>query len=167
MIPNMTRVRFVPIGKPTFRALAPVVQEALQVGLREEAKLIERDFDLTVKTWKRKPAFVVNLTERSVSVGTDNAVYGYVDEGTPPHLIRPKKAKALRFYAGGFRAKTAPNVLHAKKGKAAATNLTYTQVVHHPGTKARNFTTLIKERSAKRVATQFQKTLRLRLAKRG
>lgn len=162
----MPFVRFVALGKPSQRGLAPLVQEALAIAVRNEGKLIQRDFDATVRTWKHKPKFVVNLTERSVSVGTDDKVYSYVDEGTPPHIIRPKRARSLRFYAGGFRAKTTPNNLYAQKGQTANQNLTYSQGVRHPGTEARHFTTLIKERSSKRVASSFQKELRLRLGKK-
>lgn len=43
----------------------------------------------------------------------------YVNDGTRPHIIRPKNAKALRFRVGG--------------------QVVYARVVHHPGTKARPF----------------------------
>lgn len=40
----------------------------------------------------------------------------YLEEGTRPHIIRPKRAKALRFKVGG--------------------RTVYAKIVHHPGTKA-------------------------------
>lgn len=43
----------------------------------------------------------------------------FVNDGTRPHTIRPKKAKALRFVVGG--------------------QVVYAKLVHHPGTKARPF----------------------------
>jgi hypothetical protein len=50
----------------------------------------------------------------------DNADYAlYVHEGTSPHVIRPRNAKALRFDVGG--------------------RTVFAQLVHHPGTKARPF----------------------------
>lgn len=43
----------------------------------------------------------------------------FVIEGTRPHLIRPRRAKALRFEVGG--------------------RVTYAKVVRHPGTRANPF----------------------------
>lgn len=53
----------------------------------------------------------------SVTANTDYALY--VHEGTRPHLIRPKRAKALRFEVGG--------------------RVVFAKLVRHPGTKARPF----------------------------
>ncbi len=43
----------------------------------------------------------------------------YVNDGTPAHMIRAKKARCLRFESGG--------------------RIVFRQAVHHPGTKARPF----------------------------
>lgn len=43
----------------------------------------------------------------------------YVINGTRPHIIRPRRARALRFQSGG--------------------RTVYATVVHHPGTSANNF----------------------------
>jgi len=44
---------------------------------------------------------------------------GFVNDGTRPHIIRPRRAKALRFRVGG--------------------RIVYARVVNHPGTRARPF----------------------------
>ena len=61
------------------------------------------------------------LTFRGPSsvVGTDLFYAPYVHDGTPPHVIRPRRARALRFTAGG-------RVVFAAR-------------VNHPGTKAGPF----------------------------
>jgi len=43
----------------------------------------------------------------------------YVVKGTPPHIIRPVRARALRFTVGG--------------------RVVFARIVHHPGTKANDF----------------------------
>lgn len=43
----------------------------------------------------------------------------FVNDGTRPHIIRPKNAKALRFRVGG--------------------QVVYARVVHHPGTRGTRF----------------------------
>lgn len=60
------------------------------------------------------------LTLRSVyTIGSDVSYAPMVHDGTRPHTIRPKTAKALRFRIGG--------------------RVVYARVVHHPGTKPRPF----------------------------
>lgn len=60
------------------------------------------------------------LTLRSVyTIGSDVEYAKYVNDGTRPHIIRPRRARALRFRVGG--------------------RIVYAAVVHHPGTRARPF----------------------------
>lgn len=57
---------------------------------------------------------------RSVfTVGSDVEYAGFVNDGTRPHIIRPRNAQALRFRVGG--------------------RVVFARVVHHPGTRARPF----------------------------
>lgn len=53
------------------------------------------------------------------TVGSDVDYAPMVNDGTRPHIIRPKRAKALRFNVGG--------------------KVVFARVVHHPGTRARPF----------------------------
>ena len=53
------------------------------------------------------------------TVGSDVEYAPMVNDGTKPHIIRPKRAKALKFKMGG--------------------KTVYAKVVHHPGTRARPF----------------------------
>ncbi|MET8609827.1 hypothetical protein [Streptomyces misionensis] len=52
-------------------------------------------------------------------VTCDHPATLYVLEGTRPHIIRPRRAKVLRFEVDG--------------------RVVYSSVVHHPGTRANNF----------------------------
>lgn len=53
------------------------------------------------------------------TVGSDVEYAPMVHDGTRPHIIRPRRAQALRFRVGG--------------------RVVYARVVHHPGTRARPF----------------------------
>lgn len=53
------------------------------------------------------------------TVGSDVEYAPMVNDGTRPHIIRPRRAKALRFKVGG--------------------RTVFAKVVHHPGTRARPF----------------------------
>jgi hypothetical protein len=53
------------------------------------------------------------------TIGSDVEYADMVHDGTRPHIIRPRRAKALRFRAGG--------------------RVVFAKVVRHPGTRARPF----------------------------
>lgn len=52
-------------------------------------------------------------------VVVESPVGEYLENGTKPHIIRPRRAQVLRFTVGG--------------------RVVYAKIVHHPGTKATHF----------------------------
>lgn len=117
-------------------------------AMRKAGRGIRKDFQATTKTWKHKPEFKMTISLRSpgpfVNVSTQSEIYGYVDRGTKPHIIRPKNKSVLRFQSI-YTAKTTPNVLSSSKGGASG-DFVFAKEVHHPGTKPRNFTNLIRDK---------------------
>lgn len=103
------------------------------------------DFAKTVKTWSNKPDFVVEDSRRGGNfrraIYTTSAIYGYVNDGTRAHLIRPKNGKALSFQSG-YRAKTRVGLIGSNSGGASGAYV-QAKAVRHPGTDARNFTRVI------------------------
>lgn len=73
-----------------------------------------------------------------MKVGSDLEYAGFVNDGTSPHIIRPRRAQVLRFNVGG--------------------RTVYAKVVHHPGTRARPFL----DRALREVAAQRGYTFRVR-----
>jgi hypothetical protein len=113
----------------------------------EIATEIAKDYESTVRTWKRKPEFVTEVSMDGgpkIEVSTDDEIYRYVEEGTKPHLIRPRRAKALLF-PSGYRAKTLVRSIGSLPGGSHGKTVA-AQVVHHPGTLARQFSRVIWER---------------------
>lgn len=127
--------------KPHTPFLAKPFIDSIRAESKKVGTDIQRDFEKTVKTWKRKPVFKLKVTlnnaESIVTVSTTDKVYGYVDEGTLPHIIRPKRKRAL-YFRGTFRAKTTPHVINSKAGGSSG-QAVFTNEVHHPGTEAREF----------------------------
>lgn len=121
----------------------------LQAAIVKVADEMEEDFDKTVETWEHSVKFE-KLTDvsgtMSALVATDDEIYGYVDKGTRPHKIRPKKQGGrLRFQwagPGSYHAKTTPNVIGSQSGGASGNMVAFPEV-NHPGTKARNFDQII------------------------
>jgi len=104
------------------------------------------EYELTTATWEHQPHFVhmVDIGSDGVSilVGTDDRIYGYVNRGTPPHMIYPKKPGGVLAFRSGYSAKTSPNTLGSRAGGPSG-GMVYARGVPHPGTEPRNFDTII------------------------
>lgn len=84
----------------------------------------------------KKTKFTENIKYRveknRVVIYTDNDVLVYIEEGTKPHIIRPKNKKALAFEAG--------NNYKTKSGKqVVAGDTVIVKEVKHPGTDPKPF----------------------------
>lgn len=123
--------------------------------LRAEGKEIIDDYEQTVQTWRNKPTFeqAISLSGGDATVlvtpdGPNRQQFEYVDKGTRPHIIRPRRATVLRF-KGTYRAKTQSGVIGSGPGGASGADV-YRQFVNHPGTEARRFSEIIEQRRRKR-----------------
>ena len=130
----------------------------------EEAVEVRTDYEKTTRTWQHKPIFVIqwNKDHTSATVGTDNKIYGWVDEGTKPHIIKPKGNYPLRFNVP-FKAKTRVMSINSFSGSKGTTPVA-ARIVHHPGTKARKFTPVITRAHKRMFAKRMQQEI-TRMAK--
>lgn len=138
-------------------------------ALRSAARAVQKDYEATVATWNRKPKFelviALGKTKAEFLVGTDDKIYGYVDEGTKPHTIVPKKAKVLRF-SNVYRAKTSPGVIGSSDGGSSGDPV-FTQVVKHPGIRARKFSKTINAKHKKSFKDKMHEAMRRAREKSG
>jgi len=154
---------------PSLKAIVPsspikykaAFQDAFIKTFDECLNGMKADYKKTTEKWQILIAFNTSRPEVvnggfSASVGTDNPIYGYVDLGTKPHIIRAKRAKYLRF-RGGYSPRTQPNKL-ASGASSRSGSWVQKQVVHHPGNKPRNFSQIIQ--------LKWQTEFETRLAKR-
>lgn len=134
---------------------------AIENQLNMTALAIKVDFGVTVQTWSDKPTFdIKSPTPWSRTVGTDHAIYGMLNEGTPAHEIRPRRAKSLAF-RGPFRSKTVPRSISSGPGYVgpAETILPRGRGVHHPGTEARAWDKTIAQKWDKLFPVQMQRAI--------
>lgn len=121
-------VRFRPIIPKQINA--KVFQENFLKAARQMEIDVKAEFEAATSKWKNRPAFrgYVRVDARGilVSVGTQNEIFKYVDEGTVPHIIRPKNAKMLHWVSAG--------------GEDV-----FAKEVHHPGNKPADITKNITE----------------------
>lgn len=144
--------------KPVNVATQGVFRNEMLREAQQLASDVRVDFGKTVKTWKHKPKFETQVTARaenvSVAVGTNDEIYGYVDKGTKPHVIRAKRKRILRFNTR-FVAKTRPHVIGSTAGKSGPPEA-FAPVVHHPGTDAREFVRDIQAKYQPKLAARMQ-----------
>ncbi len=125
----------------------------LKAAVNRVADDIRKEFLSTTKTWEKKPQFkrlqktIGNVY--SVTIFTENEIYGYVVKGTKPHIIRAKNAPALLF-SYPSTPKTQPMLLGSGKGSRGS-QWAQKLEVHHPGTEARDFDIVIAARAKKRI----------------
>lgn len=125
------------------------VRKVVENLLSDLALGAQADFEVTTKTWKRKPVFNISSTPGRRFVGTDSLIYKFVQGGTRPHVIRPKRAKALKIGVG-FQPKTKIGVIASGPGRTPS-RYVLRKAVKHPGTKARGFVSVIALKWARQV----------------
>ena len=123
---------------------------------------IKRDFEATTNEWKTPVKFDISKRRDGdsyiFSASTDNEIYGYVNNGTEPHIIRAKNAPFLVFRTGGT-AKTSVGQLKSGKGSRGIDWVSKKEV-RHPGTEARKFDEIIAKRFKDRWVKESTDALR-------
>lgn len=152
--------------KVTRRGRLPTDKEmkaAIVRAIDEEGQAVKEDYDKTVATWKNKPSFVIEkrttanpmtLTVRPAKGRKTTEIYGYVDQGTRPHIITPKRAKTLAFMTPSSP-KTRPGYIGSGSGSRGNTAV-FTKMVRHPGTKPRKFSSTIQKLSRARFKVRLK-----------
>ena len=121
------------------------IKDQLRVELRAFGFDQAHWFEIVTAEWKRKPSFnVVTFVSKSEmgykvqAIGKNAEIWGYVDEGTKPHIIQPKGNYPLKF-RGGYSARTAPVARFNVGNGEASGQWVSTYFVQHPGSEAREF----------------------------
>lgn len=122
-----------------------VLRAELFSAASQTAEILRAELQDAVSDWKHKPKFTAIVTLKPGLIqgtvgakGQEATIFGYVDRGTKPHIIRPKVAKALKFQLN-YSPRTQP-IARAKTGTGRASGPTvFAKEVHHPGNKPRKF----------------------------
>lgn len=131
---------------------------AIENALTASAKAAKVDFDVTTQTWQSRPAFTIDKAPGKRTISTDDEIYGYVNDGTRPHIIAPKAGGALVFTTP-YGAKTAVRVIGSGRGSRGATKIVTRKPVQHPGTDAREFDEVIKEKWDDKLPVTLQRSI--------
>lgn len=146
------------------------LERALKNAARMGGEQVRADFVATTNTWKHKPKFErKDIAVGSVEVSTEDKIWVMLDAGTRPHIIVPKRAKALRFAWDGFGsygAKTKPRWLSSRKGRSPK-NIVFRKRVKHPGTEARQWVDTAAEKWSSEWPRTVQRALQVELKNGG
>lgn len=136
------------------------LERAIKNTLNAAAKGAQVDFKVTTRTWVTKPEFTIDVSDPGKRiVGTDSAIYGFVDKGTKPHIIRPKRAGGvLSFMGTAYVAKTTPGVIGSKASRNN-NSIVNTRMVQHPGNVARKFSIVIRDKWAGQMRLRMQSAI--------
>ena len=137
------------------------IERDLLYAFEDELKEAMQEFQGTTATWKHPVKFTIQRKSKgSADIVTTDKIYGYVDQGTRPHIIKPKRpGYPLRFNTAGFRPKTAVRQLGSSAGSPAKPPEAHAMEVQHPGTDAREFTEVIANKSQARLKRRVDKVL--------
>jgi hypothetical protein len=143
-----------------------VAKELRTIGidLRAEFKDVVNDWthrpDFEAKTTMQPHALTLNMKVR----GQHKKIWGYVNDGTRPHIIMPKKPGGRLVFQLGYSPRTTPTAqAHVGTGQASG-GWRKAQMVFHPGTEPRDFTITIlddfKPEFRRRIENAFRRATR-------
>lgn len=126
---------------------------------------LTRLFGQTVEGWRNRPEFRSRRTDTSdqlgilvYAAGKNAEQYALVNNGARAHIIRPRRARMLRFQPG-YRAGTKPRSLRSSAYTRSGDFVT-AQMVHHPGFEAREFTQAIADEHEKDFKDDMEQAIR-------
>lgn len=145
------------------RLNVPGMQAALEAEAKAAADDLELEFQLSTATWDHDVKFekIVQIGPDSVQVlvDTDDEIYRYVNEGTKPHEIRPKRPGGVLAFPSQFTPKSQPGRQTSGAGSSGGDTI-FSAGVHHPGTKARRFDKTIMSRFSPKYRRRMEKAMK-------
>lgn len=138
------------MAKASFRTILARQKKAIEREVAQELRATGQEgvshFNKVTRSWSHQIKFRAETklqpslyTVKIVPQGRNKAIWGFVDLGTKPHVIRAKNAPFLKFQTG-YSARTAP-VAQFNKGTGQSSGAWVQKTeVEHPGTEARKFT---------------------------
>jgi hypothetical protein len=132
---------------------------AITNTMNATARAIQTDFNVTTQTWDDKPTFAIaSPTPYTRKIGTDDAIYSMLNEGTPEHDIAPRPGGTLVFRTP-FRPKSRVRYIGSNAGSKGGNVVFTRRPIHHPGTEARDFDKVIAEKWNRQFAGIMQRAV--------
>ena len=138
--------------------------DALAVVPVQISEFMTNDFDKTHNNWSAtsQPQTIVKISRKSngfssALVELKGLIYMWVHGGTKPHIIRPVRAKMLKFQSG-YKAKTKVGRLASRSGGSFGPTVS-SDGVEHPGFKGRFWDKIVAKRAEKKLPKLTEKAM--------
>lgn len=140
-----------------FDDIADSVDRHTKRAIEREQKKIVKALEQATGAWQRPVAFESNVDDdEGATISTEDNRYKWVDEGTRPHVIRPRNARILRWLPGSnVRNEIARRQARADQRDAAV----YAKEVNNPGIRPRSFTDNVMRRRKRYVYKAIENAL--------
>lgn len=131
--------------KPRIKSsMAKQAMTAIERVNTQTAEAIVKNYNRTTNGWSDRPKPIVWVGRDRLEARMDSQVWNWLDKGTRPHRIEPKKRAGLLRFRTGYVARTRPGSLDSGAGGANGP-FVFSRGVNHPGTKPRKWTKKIQE----------------------
>lgn len=137
----------------TFLKIAKQIERETKKALKEEQRETIKDLKRATSKWKTPAEFTVEKEDEGATIVTEDDRYIWVDEGTAPHTIVPKKNKFLKFRPGD---RVRNEIARRQSTQTSKDVAVYTKTVHHPGIKPRNFTETVMRKREKKFTSAIE-----------
>lgn len=133
----MLQVSIVPIIDPGVTKLATGLQSGtmnkINLQMYNLGRMAQRMFREETSHWSKPPSFSISGSAQQghINVSTTDQKFIWYDDGTRPHVITARSARALAFRAASGKGKVG-------KGSKGSGSTVFVKKVYHPGTRARN-----------------------------
>lgn len=132
--------------------ISPDFEKALLVAVDKTLDATDKDFQATVRTFRRKPTFHIERARRKGdtiegSEWTDDPNYVRLNEGVRPHQVG-RGGKWMSFRPV-YTAKTSRGIVSSRSGGKSGTMQRARGPWMHPGFEGREFVTAITNRQVK------------------
>lgn len=150
----------------------------MEAAVREHGNTLKAEFQGIVSDWEHQPDFVVETKVTASAIAVEvrprkrrkaSDIFGWVDKGTKPHVIRPKRSnkRGRLAFRLGYSALTRP-IARAHVGTGQANGpFVMPAEVHHPGTTPRRFSETVQQRTYPAFRKLIESTFRRMARQKG
>jgi hypothetical protein len=119
-----------------FERIARDIQKETKEALKKQQKKLLRELKKATSAWKTPAQFDTEKADEGVTIVTNDDRVTWVDEGTKPHTITPKRHRFLKFRPGD---NVRQQIARRQTAQASQDVAVFAKSVQHPGIKPRNF----------------------------
>ena len=132
------------------------IQKGTKNVVKMQMKDVQKDISQATREWSKPVNMSVTENDDGGTISIDDQRYLWVEEGTKPHIIKPRKAQVLRFLPGN---RVRNEIARRRNNAAMADAAQYTSTVQHPGIKPRSITERILKKRRAKVLQAFEQML--------